>query len=90
MGFEADANVIVEVLPSRQSLGLALFALVISRPRARAHQRTPPGRAPLGQPSPAMRDIVYILVVIAFFALAALFVRACNAIVGGEAGEAER
>jgi predicted small secreted protein len=32
-----------------------------------------------------MRDIVYILVVVAFFALAAMFVRACNAIVGVEA-----
>ena len=34
-----------------------------------------------------MRDIVYILVVIAFFVLAALFVRVCNAIVGVEADE---
>jgi hypothetical protein len=34
-----------------------------------------------------MRDIVYILVMIAFFALAALFVRACNSIVGVEAEE---
>ena len=34
-----------------------------------------------------MRDIVYILVVIAFFVLAALFVRVCNAIVGVEAEE---
>lgn len=34
-----------------------------------------------------MRDIVYIFVVIVFFTLAALFVRACNAIVGGETEE---
>jgi predicted small secreted protein len=35
-----------------------------------------------------MKDVVYILVVVAFFALAALFVRACNTIVGAEAEEA--
>jgi hypothetical protein len=35
-----------------------------------------------------MRDIIYIFVLIAFFALAALFVRACTAIVGSEAEEA--
>jgi hypothetical protein len=29
-----------------------------------------------------MRDVVFIVVVIAFFLLAALFVRACEAIVG--------
>jgi hypothetical protein len=29
-----------------------------------------------------VRDVVFILVVIAFFLLAALFVRACEAIVG--------
>jgi hypothetical protein len=34
-----------------------------------------------------MRDIVYVLVVVAFFTLAALFVRACNAIVGTEGDE---
>jgi hypothetical protein len=31
-----------------------------------------------------MRDIVFLAVVIAFFALAVLFVRACDLIVGGE------
>lgn len=35
-----------------------------------------------------MRDILYVLIVIAFFAVAALFVRACNAIVGVEAEDA--
>ena len=35
-----------------------------------------------------MRDIVYILVMVGFFPLAALFVRACIAIVGTEAEEA--
>ena len=29
-----------------------------------------------------MRDVVFVLVVIAFFLLSALFVRACEAIVG--------
>ncbi len=35
-----------------------------------------------------MRDIVYILLVIGFFALTALFVRGCTTIVGAEVEEA--
>ena len=34
-----------------------------------------------------MRDIVYILLMVAFFVLATLFVRVCSAIVGIEAEE---
>jgi hypothetical protein len=38
-----------------------------------------------------MRDILFIAVVIGFFALAVLFVRACELIVGSSAGvEGER
>jgi len=36
-----------------------------------------------------MRDVVFVLVVIAFFAVAAVFVRACDALVGPDE-ESER
>ena len=34
-----------------------------------------------------MRDVLFVLVVVAFFALAAVFVRACEAIVGRDLEE---
>ena len=37
-----------------------------------------------------MRDVLFVLVVIAFFALAALFVRACDALVGPDEEPGER
>jgi len=37
-----------------------------------------------------MRDILYLAVVIGFFALAVAFVRACELIVGPSGGEGER
>ena len=37
-----------------------------------------------------MRDIVFVLVVIAFFTLAALFVRACDMLVGPDEEPGER
>lgn len=36
-----------------------------------------------------MRDVVFVLVVVAFFAVAAVFVRACDVLVGPGDGERE-
>jgi len=37
-----------------------------------------------------VRDVIFVLVVIAFFAVAAVFVRACDALVASGEGELER
>jgi len=37
-----------------------------------------------------VRDIVFVLVVIAFFVVAALFVRACDALVGSDEDAGDR
>ena len=37
-----------------------------------------------------MRDVLFVLVVIAFFAVAALFVRACDALLGADEESGER
>ena len=37
-----------------------------------------------------MRDVVFVLVVVAFFAVAAVFVRACDVLVGPGDGQREQ
>ena len=75
------ASVLVGLFDTEAAVGLAMLAAVIIaivHGLLKEHHHVGSDRAGWTQ----VRDIVFVAVVIAFFLLAALFVRVCEAIVG--------
>ena len=85
MEIDTIGNVLVGVFELEAVVGLVVLAIVIVDARTlgrRGAASDPPSGKPQEPPEPPVRDLVFVLVVVGFFLLAALFVRVCEAIVG--------